>query len=82
MTMEAATKRPLKRWQGGGGGAASRKALCRLADPEATLGRLTNFAPPPEDLEPFDAMWHDLLAWVPANLEWLGTGLGKARSQP
>jgi predicted transcriptional regulator len=38
-----------------------RKLLYRLADPESTLGRLANFTPLPDDLEPFDAMWQDLL---------------------
>lgn len=38
-----------------------RKVLYRLADVPATLGRLANFTPLPDDLEPFDAMWHDLL---------------------
>jgi predicted transcriptional regulator len=38
-----------------------RRLLYRLADPEATLGRLANFTPLPDDLEPFDSMWHDLL---------------------
>lgn len=38
-----------------------RKKLYRLADPEQTLGRLANFTPLPDDLEPFDAMWLDLL---------------------
>jgi predicted transcriptional regulator len=32
----------------------------RLADPAATLGRLANFTPIPEDLEPFDRLWRDL----------------------
>ena len=40
---------------------AGRRMLYRLADPEATLGRLANFTPLPDDLEPFDAMWQDLL---------------------
>jgi predicted transcriptional regulator len=38
-----------------------RRLLYRLADPESTLGRLANFTPLPDDLEPFDSMWHDLL---------------------
>ena len=38
-----------------------RRLLHRLADPEATLGRLASFTPLPDDLEPFDAMWQDLL---------------------
>ena len=38
-----------------------RRRVYRLADPEATLGRLANFTPLPDDLEPFDAMWQDLL---------------------
>jgi len=42
-------------------GREGRKVLYRLADPAATLGRLANFTPLPEDLEPFDAMWQDLL---------------------
>jgi len=42
-------------------GLEGRRRLYRLANPEATLGRLANFTPLPDDLEPFDAMWHDLL---------------------
>ncbi|MEA3166325.1 MAG: hypothetical protein QOJ26_1197, partial [Thermoplasmata archaeon] len=38
-----------------------RRLLYSLADPESTLGRLANFTPLPDDLEPFDSMWHDLL---------------------
>jgi predicted transcriptional regulator len=38
-----------------------RRLLYRLADPAGTLGRLANFTPLPDALEPFDAMWHDLL---------------------
>jgi predicted transcriptional regulator len=38
-----------------------RRILYRLADQAATLGRLANFTPLPDDLEPFDAMWHDLM---------------------
>lgn len=38
-----------------------RRLLYSLADPESTLGRLANFTPLPDDLEPFDAMWHDLM---------------------
>jgi predicted transcriptional regulator len=40
---------------------AGRRLLYRLADAPGTLGRLANFTPLPDDLEPFDAMWHDLL---------------------
>jgi predicted transcriptional regulator len=39
-----------------------RRLVYRLADAEATLGRLANFTPLPDDLEPFDAMWQDLLS--------------------
>ena len=42
-------------------GLEGRKMLYRLADPDSTLGRLANFTPLPDDLEPFDSMWHDLL---------------------
>lgn len=38
-----------------------RRLVYRLADKESTLGRLANFTPLPDDLEPFDAMWHDLM---------------------
>lgn len=38
-----------------------RRILYSLADQDATLGRLANFTPLPDDLEPFDAMWHDLM---------------------
>ena len=38
-----------------------RRRMHALTDPAATLGRLANFTPLPEDLEPFDGMWHDLL---------------------
>jgi predicted transcriptional regulator len=38
-----------------------RRRLYRLADPGATLGRLASFTPLPDDLEPFDAIWQDLL---------------------
>lgn len=38
-----------------------RRLLYRLAEPSGTLGRLANFTPLPDDLEPFDSMWHDLL---------------------
>jgi predicted transcriptional regulator len=38
-----------------------RRLVYRLAEPEQTLGRLANFTPLPDDLEPFDAMWHDLV---------------------
>jgi predicted transcriptional regulator len=38
-----------------------RRRLHGLADVGATLGRLANFTPLPDDLEPFDRMWHDLL---------------------
>lgn len=41
--------------------ADGRRLLYRLADAPATVGRLANFTPLPDDLEPFDAMWHDLL---------------------
>lgn len=38
-----------------------KRILYRLADEAATLGRLANFTPLPDDLEPFDAMWQDLM---------------------
>lgn len=38
-----------------------RRRAYALLDEAATLGRLANFTPLPEDLEPFDRMWHDLL---------------------
>ncbi len=41
-------------------GLEGRARAYRLTDPTATLGRLANFTPIPEDLEPFDKLWRDL----------------------
>lgn len=38
-----------------------REQVYGLRDPAATLGRLANFTPLPDDLEPFDAMLADLV---------------------
>lgn len=38
-----------------------RHRVHELVDTAATLGRLANFTPLPDDLEPFDRMWHDLM---------------------
>ncbi len=39
-----------------------RERIVRLADPRHTLGMLANFTPLPDELEPFEQMWKDLMA--------------------